>query len=110
MDKEQIRKALDYFENDKFTDAKEILSSEIEAKKNDFLKDKLGLKESLNINEDSTEDALKSLKAIMGSLKDDKENEIYKMADGMMKSYNKNKGFSKDQAEWIYKTSKAMFK
>jgi hypothetical protein len=62
------------------------------------------------LNEDATADALKTLKAIMGSLKDDKENDVYKMASSMMKSYEKNKGFSKDQANWIYKTSKSMFK
>lgn len=47
MDQEKIRKALDHFENDKFTDAKDILKREIGAKKNDFLKDKLGLKNDL---------------------------------------------------------------
>jgi len=112
MDKEKIKKALNHFENDEYTDAKEIMVQEIKHKKNEYLKDKLGLRESLNseLNEDDTENALKTLKAIIGSLKGNKENDIYKMAEGMMKSYEKNKGFSKDQAEWIYKTSKAMFK
>lgn len=58
------------------------------------------------LQEDSTEDALKTLKAIIASSSGD----VKDMADGMLKSYNKNKGFSKDQAEWIYKTSKAIFK
>jgi hypothetical protein len=62
------------------------------------------------LDEDSTADAKKTLDAIVGALKNDKDNEIYKMAMGMKKSYEKNKGFSKDQADWIYKTSKAMFK
>lgn len=62
------------------------------------------------LNEDATADAKKSLDAILGSLKGDEKNDIYKMAMGMKKSYEKNKGFSKDQANWIYKTSVAMFK
>lgn len=48
MDKEQIRKALDHFENDKFMDAKTIIAKEIETKRNDYLKDKLGLKDNLS--------------------------------------------------------------
>jgi hypothetical protein len=62
------------------------------------------------LNEDATANAKKTLDAILGSLKGDDKNDIYKMAMGMKKSYEKNKGFSKDQANWIYKTSKAMFK
>lgn len=67
------------------------------------------LKEQYMLDEDSTEDALKTLKAIIGSTKDS-GGDINKMANGMMKSYKKNKGFSKDQAQWIYKTSKGIFK
>ena len=44
VDKEQIKKAIDSFENDKFVDSKEILSKEVRKAKNSFLKDKLGLK------------------------------------------------------------------
>ena len=47
IDKKEIKKAIDLFENDKFTDAKEILSKEIKISRNDFLKDKLGLKEDI---------------------------------------------------------------
>ena len=61
------------------------------------------------LDEDSTVDAKKTLDAIISSLKDDKDNEIYKMAMGMKKSYEKNKGFSRDQADWIYQTSKSLF-
>jgi hypothetical protein len=43
MDKEKIKKALDNFENDKFVDAKEIIAQEIKDKRNEFLKNKLGL-------------------------------------------------------------------
>ena len=45
MDKEQIRKALDHFENDDYTDAKEILTQEIRTSKEAFLTDKLGIQE-----------------------------------------------------------------
>lgn len=61
------------------------------------------------ITEDATANALGTLKAIIGSTKE-KGGDIHKMALGMKKSYDKNKGFSKDQASWIYKTSKSMFK
>lgn len=71
-----------------------------------------GISESTEIvvNEDATADAKKSLDAIIGATKDDTGNDIYKMAMGMKKTFEKNKGFSKDQANWIYKTSVAMFK
>lgn len=65
------------------------------------------------MNEDATADAKKTLDAIIGSLKDSKgqvAKSMYNMAMGMKKTFEKNKGFSKDQAEWIYKTSKALFK
>jgi len=62
------------------------------------------------LDEDSTADALKSLNAIIGALKDKKDNDIYKMAVSMKDSYDKNKGFSQKQAQWIYNTSKALFK
>ena len=51
MDKEVIKDVLDKFENDKFTDAKALLQAEIRNSKNEFLKDKLGLKDK----EDSSE-------------------------------------------------------
>lgn len=44
MDKENIKKALDHFENDQFVDATEIIQREIGIKKDEFLKNKLGLK------------------------------------------------------------------
>jgi hypothetical protein len=46
MDKEQIRKALDHFENDEYTDAKEILQKEISDAKWDHLTNKLELDET----------------------------------------------------------------
>jgi hypothetical protein len=61
------------------------------------------------LTEDSTEDAKKTLDAIIGATKDD-GGDVHKMAMGMKKSYEKNKGFSKEQAQWIYKTSQALFK
>jgi hypothetical protein len=62
------------------------------------------------LDEDATADAMKTLDAIIGSLKDDKENKIYKMAVEMKSKAKDNGGFSKDQAQWIYNTSKALFK
>ena len=56
MDKEKIKKALDHFEKDQFTDAKEVLAGEIKAKKNAFLKDKLGLKDDIEpVEKDDSE-------------------------------------------------------
>lgn len=52
VDSEQIRKALDHFENDEFTDSKEILRKEFSKAKNDFVVDKLGLKSDLNKDEE----------------------------------------------------------
>ncbi len=67
-----------------------------------------------NINENSTQDAKKTLDAILGFLDDkdklsDKEEEIRDMGIGMMDYYEKEKSFSPDQAKWIYNTSKAFF-
>jgi hypothetical protein len=56
IDTEKIKDALDNFENDKFVDAKEILSTEINRAKNDFLKDKLELKDWGKVEEPSEED------------------------------------------------------
>jgi hypothetical protein len=47
MDKDNIKKALDHFENDEFVDAKEILTKEIQSKRDEFVKDKVGLKDDL---------------------------------------------------------------
>ena len=114
MDKEQIRKALDHFENDEFTDAKEILQQEISQAKGEWLTDKLKLEtvdESTELDEGSTEDAAGALKAIIGSLeKGDGDNDMLKMAKGIMDYYKKNKSFAPDQAKWIANTSKTLFK
>jgi len=59
--------------------------------------------------EDATANAKGTLKAIIGATKK-KGGDIHKMAVGMKRSCDKNKGFSKDQAKWIYNTSKGMFK
>lgn len=50
VDNEQIKKALDHFENDEFVDAKEILQKEILKAKNDHLKNKLELKGDADAN------------------------------------------------------------
>ena len=69
---------------------------------------------STEVNEDSTEDAYNALKAIIGSLKnrgDSKEvKEMMKMANGIHDYYKKEKSFAPKQAEWIFNTSKALFK
>lgn len=64
--------------------------------------------------ENSTDDAEKSLKAIIGFLKDqdsldDDGKEMLKMAEGIMDFFKKNGSFSPGHASWIYKTSKALF-
>lgn len=66
------------------------------------------LNENKHLDEDATDKALGTLKAIIGATKDS-GGDVYKMAIGMKKTYDKNKGFSKDQANWIWKTSKSMF-
>lgn len=45
VDKEVVKKALDDFENDRFSDAKDALTGEIRKTKDAFLKSKLGLKD-----------------------------------------------------------------
>ena len=65
------------------------------------------------LNEGSTEDAHGTLKAIIGTLKksDGKDTaDMLKMANGIMDYYNKEKSFAPKQAEWIFNTSKALFK
>jgi hypothetical protein len=47
MDIESIKKALDHFENDEFVNAKEILKKEIHSHRNEWLKDKLELKNDI---------------------------------------------------------------
>lgn len=65
------------------------------------------------VNEDSTEDAKKTLEAIIGSLKKAEGKDAKEMmaqAEGTMDFYKKNGSFTPDQAKWIYNTSKALFK
>lgn len=64
---------------------------------------------SIGLFENATKKAKGTLNAIIGATKK-QGGDIHKMALGMKKSYDKNGGFSKDQAKWIYNTSKAMFK
>jgi hypothetical protein len=56
VNQDNIRKALDSFEEDKYTDAKDILSREISNAKNDFLKNKLGLKGSIDTSMENGEE------------------------------------------------------
>ena len=55
IDKEQIKKALDHFENDEFVDAKKILQKQVATAKDDYLKDKLNLKGDKDEEESSFE-------------------------------------------------------
>lgn len=60
----------------------------------------------------STEKAYETLQAIMGALekqKNYKDNDVYKMARDIYDYYTKNDSFSPKQAEWIWKTSDALF-
>jgi len=56
IDKDKIKDALDHFENDEYVSAKEILSTEIGRAKDEFLKDKLELKDWGNTEVDSSEE------------------------------------------------------
>lgn len=46
IDTEKIKKALNHFENDEYVEAKDILSKEISNYKDEWLKDKLELKDN----------------------------------------------------------------
>jgi len=48
VDKEKIKAALDSFEEDSFTDAKDILKGEISKHRDGWLKDKLELQNDIN--------------------------------------------------------------
>jgi hypothetical protein len=50
MDKDSIKKAFDYFENEKYVEAKEILRGEIKKAKEDYFSDELGLSEQANLS------------------------------------------------------------
>lgn len=52
LDAEKIKQALDDFENDKYTNSKEILTQEIKKNLNDHLKTKLNLQNSLDSEDD----------------------------------------------------------
>lgn len=60
IDKEKIKKALDSFEDDKFMDAKDVLSKEIKAAKYEFLEKKLGLSDPIEPKVDAKADGDKS--------------------------------------------------
>ncbi len=49
MDEKEIKNALDAFEKDDFITAKEKLSNQIKTAKNDFLKNKLELKNDIEL-------------------------------------------------------------
>mgnify|MGYP001074906277 CR=1 FL=1 len=54
---DNVKKAIDSFENDKFTDAEEKIRKELKARKNDYLKKELGLEKDVEtIEPDKTDD------------------------------------------------------
>lgn len=57
VSKQQIKKALDDFEDDNFVDSKETLKQEIKRKVNDYLKGELGTKnDPVEMDNDEEED------------------------------------------------------
>lgn len=56
IDKDTIKRALDDFEDDKFTDAKEKITGEIKKARDEYLKDKLGLKGEEPKKDDKSDD------------------------------------------------------
>jgi hypothetical protein len=60
MDRKEIRKALDHFENDEYVDAKEIISKEIAGKRDVFLQNKIELTNPISpvpkTDDDKTDD------------------------------------------------------
>jgi hypothetical protein len=53
MDNDEIKKALDDFENDNFMDSKDKLKGEISKTRDKYVKDKTGLKNDINPKDDS---------------------------------------------------------
>jgi hypothetical protein len=66
--------------------------------------------ECFPLEENSTENAKKSLQAILGMFKGHEDNDIYKMGKGIMDYYKKEGSFAPKHANWIWKTSVALFK
>lgn len=65
------------------------------------------------LNENSTDDAAGTLKAVIGALKkrdelDDKTKEVLKTAEGIMDYYKKEGSFSPGQAKAIFNMSKLL--
>jgi len=56
IDKEEIKKALDSFEDDDFVSSKEILKKEIRKAKNEYLKTKLNLTKDIEKLSDTEDD------------------------------------------------------
>ncbi len=100
----ELRKKIEDAEADDDVEDDEV--KELKLKLKTMLKKK-GLKES------STDDAKKTLTAIIGFLKKNQNGkdakEMLKMGNGMMDHVKKKGSFSPDQAKWIFNTSKALF-
>lgn len=57
VDKEQIKKALDHFENDEYSEAQDILRKEIKKHRDEWVEKKLELKGSSEEDADADADA-----------------------------------------------------
>ena len=69
----------------------------------------------MRLDEDSAKDAKKTLDAIIGFLKKQKDpsdsaKDMLKMGAGFVDHFDKEGSFSPKQATWIFNTSKALFK
>lgn len=81
MDTEKIRKALDHFEDDEFTDAKEILQQEIRDARDKYLDTKLDLDEKCGMShkkkkveeQEEDEEETKKKKKKNGDMEDENE-------------------------------------
>lgn len=73
---------------------------------NEDVEENIEEKENLNEadNEEKVEGSLNKLIDIMKDKKDKTSKEILDMAKGVLKTFKKNKGISKDQAEWLANT------
>lgn len=63
------------------------------------------------LQENSTDNAKKTLDAILGTLKkvDKPDASMLKMANGINDYFKKEGSFSPDQAKWIFNTSQSLF-
>jgi hypothetical protein len=56
VDKEELRRAVDAFNDDDFVVAQEILTNQFQSSRNDYIKNKLGLETDFNSKIEDKED------------------------------------------------------